>query len=108
MNDFCSISIFSLFPWFSPVYSTNKTDRHEVDITEILLKVVLNTIDLVYSLMMVYWWHNINIYYCWFVVSINFSDQYHIIDEAWNMQCNEKPILSMYIEDCQSESETSI
>jgi len=32
-------------PWFSPgtpVSSTNKTDRH--DITEILLKVVLNTI----------------------------------------------------------------
>jgi hypothetical protein len=28
--------------WFSPVSSTNKTDRH--DITEILLKVVLNTI----------------------------------------------------------------
>ena len=27
--------------WFSPVSSTNKTDRH--DITEILLKVVLNT-----------------------------------------------------------------
>jgi hypothetical protein len=33
--------------WFSPstpVFSTNKTDRH--DITEILLKVVLNTITL--------------------------------------------------------------
>jgi hypothetical protein len=33
--------------WFSqgtPVYSTNKTDRH--DITEILLKVALNTITL--------------------------------------------------------------
>jgi hypothetical protein len=29
-------------PWLSPVYSTNKTDRH--DITEILLKVALNTI----------------------------------------------------------------
>jgi hypothetical protein len=28
-------------PWFSPVASTNKTDRH--DITEILLKVALNT-----------------------------------------------------------------
>jgi hypothetical protein len=28
--------------WFSPVPSTNKTDCH--DITEILLKVVLNTI----------------------------------------------------------------
>ena len=28
--------------WFSPVSSTNKTDRH--DITEILLKVTLNTI----------------------------------------------------------------
>jgi hypothetical protein len=57
MNDFCSISIFSLFLWFSPVYPTNKTDRHEVDITEIikltvaiiaeiLLKVVLDTITL--------------------------------------------------------------
>jgi hypothetical protein len=33
--------------WFSPgalIYSINKTDRH--DITEILLKVVLNTIAL--------------------------------------------------------------
>ena len=29
--------------WFSPVSSTNKTDRH--DITEILLKVALNTIN---------------------------------------------------------------
>ena len=29
---------------FSPVSSTNKTDRH--DITEILLKVALNTINL--------------------------------------------------------------
>jgi hypothetical protein len=28
--------------WFSPVSSTNKTDRH--DLTEILLKVALNTI----------------------------------------------------------------
>jgi hypothetical protein len=30
--------------WFSPVSSTNKTDHH--DITEILLKVALNTIKL--------------------------------------------------------------
>jgi hypothetical protein len=30
--------------WFSPVSSTNKTGRH--DITEILLKMVLNTITL--------------------------------------------------------------
>jgi hypothetical protein len=30
--------------WFSSVFSTNKTDRH--DITEILLKVVLNTITI--------------------------------------------------------------
>ena len=29
--------------WFSPVSSTNKTDRH--DITEILLKLALNTIN---------------------------------------------------------------
>jgi len=29
--------------WFSPVSSTNKTDHH--DITEILLKVALNTIN---------------------------------------------------------------
>jgi len=29
--------------WFSPVSSTNKTDSH--DITEILLKVALNTIN---------------------------------------------------------------
>jgi len=29
--------------WFSPVSSTNKTYRH--DITEILLKLVLNTIN---------------------------------------------------------------
>jgi hypothetical protein len=36
--------------WFSrstPVSSTNNTDRH--DITEILLKVVLNTINLTYT-----------------------------------------------------------
>jgi hypothetical protein len=30
--------------WFFSVFSTNKTDRH--DITEILLKVVLNTITI--------------------------------------------------------------
>jgi hypothetical protein len=38
-------------PWFStgtPVSSTNKTDHH--DMTEILLKVVLNTISLTLSL----------------------------------------------------------
>jgi hypothetical protein len=29
--------------WFSPVSSINKTDRH--DVAEILLKVVLNTIN---------------------------------------------------------------
>jgi hypothetical protein len=29
--------------WFSPISSTNKTDHH--DITEILLKVALNTIN---------------------------------------------------------------
>jgi len=37
---------FATGRWFSPgppVFSTNKTDRH--DITEILLKVVLNTIN---------------------------------------------------------------
>ena len=33
--------------WFSPVSSTNKTDRH--DITGILLKVVLNTIKQTYT-----------------------------------------------------------
>jgi hypothetical protein len=36
----------TVYQWFSPgtqVSSTNKTDRH--DITEILLKVALNTID---------------------------------------------------------------
>jgi hypothetical protein len=32
--------------WFFPVSSTNKTDRH--DITEILLKVALNTISIYY------------------------------------------------------------
>jgi hypothetical protein len=30
--------------WFSPVSSTNKTDHHIHDITEILLKVALSTI----------------------------------------------------------------
>ena len=34
--------------WFSPVFSTNKTDRH--DIAEILLKVALNTITLTLNL----------------------------------------------------------
>jgi hypothetical protein len=33
------------FPPGTPVYSTNKTDQH--DITEILLKVALNTIPLI-------------------------------------------------------------
>jgi hypothetical protein len=39
------ITLIVDYEWFSlgpPVYSTNKTDRH--DITEILLKVALNTI----------------------------------------------------------------
>jgi hypothetical protein len=42
--------------WFSPVSSTNKTDRH--DITEILLKVALNTIkQTISSLVNSYiWW----------------------------------------------------
>jgi hypothetical protein len=46
----CDIKFDSYFPtgrWFfpgTPVSSTNKTDRHEV--TEILLKVALNTINL--------------------------------------------------------------
>jgi hypothetical protein len=34
--------------WFSPgspLSPTNKTDRHDYDITEILLKVVINTIN---------------------------------------------------------------
>ena len=35
--------------WFSPVSSTNKTDLH--DITEILLKVALNTITLTPNLL---------------------------------------------------------
>jgi hypothetical protein len=33
---------FATGQWFSPVFATNKTDHH--DLTEILLKVVLNTI----------------------------------------------------------------
>jgi hypothetical protein len=33
--------------WFSPVSPTNKTDRH--DITEILLKVAINTITLTHT-----------------------------------------------------------
>ena len=37
------ISDFATGRWFSPVSSTNKTDRH--DITETLLKVALNTIN---------------------------------------------------------------
>jgi hypothetical protein len=37
------ISDFATGQWFSPVSSTNKTDRH--DITETLLKVALNTIN---------------------------------------------------------------
>jgi hypothetical protein len=34
--------------WFSqgtPVFSTNKTDRHDIHVIEILLKVALNTIN---------------------------------------------------------------
>ena len=41
------ISLFSLNHILDPVSSTNKTDRH--DITEILLKVDLNTITLILS-----------------------------------------------------------
>ena len=33
--------------WFSPISSINKTDRH--DITEILLKVALNTITSIHA-----------------------------------------------------------
>ena len=32
------------FPWGTPVFSTIKTDRH--DITDVLLKVALNTMNL--------------------------------------------------------------
>ena len=39
-----NLSVTSDRSWFSPVSSTNKTDRH--GIAEILLKVVLNTITL--------------------------------------------------------------
>jgi len=39
--------------WFSPVSSKNKTDRH--DITEIFLKVALNTITLI---ILYDWWVN--------------------------------------------------
>ena len=38
-----SVSDFEKGQWFSPVSSTNETDHH--DITEILLKVALNTIN---------------------------------------------------------------
>ena len=38
------VSDLSTTLWYSPVSSTNKTERH--DITEILLKVTLNTITL--------------------------------------------------------------
>jgi hypothetical protein len=38
------IKFVSVLRWFSPVTSTNKTDRHVV--TEILLKLALNTITL--------------------------------------------------------------
>jgi hypothetical protein len=38
------IKFASDLQWFSPVSSTNKTDRHYI--TEILLKVALNTITL--------------------------------------------------------------
>ena len=37
-----SCQLFATGQWFSPVSPSNKTDRH--DITEILLKVALNTI----------------------------------------------------------------
>ena len=42
------VSDLQQFSPSSPVYSTNKTDRHNV--TEILLKVVLNTINLTLTL----------------------------------------------------------
>ena len=43
-----------------PVSSTNKTDRH--DITEILLKVALNTITKPIKLLMIFWKWNILIH----------------------------------------------
>ena len=43
LNDILSLSV-ATGRWFSPVSSTNKTDRH--DITEILLKVAFSTINL--------------------------------------------------------------
>jgi hypothetical protein len=42
VSDLCQVSVFF------PVSSTNKTDSH--DITEILLKVALNTITLTYPI----------------------------------------------------------
>ena len=51
-SKFCSLSQWpAAFRWSSPttpIFSTNKTDRH--DITEILLKVALNTITINFSL----------------------------------------------------------
>ena len=42
--------------WFSPVYSTIKTDRH--DITEILLKVAVSTINQRFSVSVIKWKKN--------------------------------------------------
>ena len=47
-------SVFATGRWVSlctPISSTNKTDRH--DITEILLKVALNTINLTYPILLI-------------------------------------------------------
>ena len=46
---FITTYVISAYRWFSPdspVFSTNKTDRH--DITEILLEVALNSIILIH------------------------------------------------------------
>ena len=50
---------------FSPVSSTIKTDRH--DITEILLKVALNTITTLYSSFTIYW----NFTWNWFLKTLS-------------------------------------
>ena len=70
--------------WFSPVSSTNKTDR--LDITEILLKVALNTITLTHlaneeqNVTLIYIYIEVTILY--YIVALNTINQtkpYYIV-----------------------------
>jgi hypothetical protein len=61
--------------WFSSVSSTNKTDRH--DITKIVLKVALNTINLTTVLILITLYRHCN--FQWQISRISVLKHYHLI-----------------------------